>query len=204
MTSTTESRSSGLRIPGFAQLQRLGKSLQLPIAVLPAAGILLRLGEDDLLGRIKAPVIGPFFLAMSAAGGAVFANLPLLFAIGVAIGFAKKADGSTAVAAAAGYLVIEAVFKAMSPVVLDGVLDQSGEQAQINYSVFAGILVGLLTALLFDRYHTIQLPPYLGFFGGRRFVPIAVSLASLFLGFVLAYFYPLFNAGLTGVGRFIG
>ena len=71
---------SGLRIPGFAQLQRLGKSLMLPIAVLPAAGILLRLGQDDLLGRIHAPVIGPFFQAMSAAGGALFTNLPLLFA----------------------------------------------------------------------------------------------------------------------------
>ena len=101
----TTKKKSGLRIPGFAQLQRLGKSLMLPIALLPAAGILLRLGQPDLLGGIKTPVIGPFFEAMSAAGGAVFANLPLLFAIGVAIGFAKKADGSTALAAAAGYLV---------------------------------------------------------------------------------------------------
>ena len=197
-------KKSGLRIPGFAQLQRLGKSLMLPIALLPAAGILLRLGQPDLLGGIKTPVIGPFFEAMSAAGGAVFANLPLLFAIGVAIGFAKKADGSTALAAAAGYLVIEAVFESMSPIVLDGVLDQAGEQAQINYSVFAGILVGLVTAVLFDRYHTIQLPSYLGFFGGRRFVPIVVSVTCLVLGFGLSYFYPIFNAGLTGVGQFIG
>src|SRR5262245_64590651 len=82
-------QKSGLRFPGFAQLQRLGKSLMLPIAVLPAAGILLRLGQDDLLGRIQAPVIGPFFKAMSAAGGALFDNLPLLFAVGVAIGSAK-------------------------------------------------------------------------------------------------------------------
>jgi len=67
-------QKSGLNIPGFAQLQRLGKSLMLPIAVLPAAGILLRLGQDDLLGKIKAPVIGPFFQAMSAAGGALFDN----------------------------------------------------------------------------------------------------------------------------------
>src|SRR6185436_17495562 len=195
---------SGLRIPGFAQLQRLGKSLMLPIAVLPAAGILLRLGQDDLLGRIHAPVIGSFFQAMTAAGDAIFSNLPLLFAVGVAIGFAKKADGSTALAAVVGYLVVQAVFKTMSPIVLAGEVDKAGDQAQINYSVFAGILVGLLTALLFDRYHTIQLPPYLGFFGGRRFVPIAVSLACLFMGFVMAYFYPVFNAGLTGVGRFIG
>src|SRR6478735_2178532 len=205
MSTTTEStKKSGLRIPGFAQLQRLGKSLMLPIAVLPAAGILLRLGQPDLLGGIDKPIIGPFFDAMSAAGDAVFANLPLLFAIGVAIGFAKKADGSTALAAAAGYLVIEAVFKTMSPVVLEGVVDVAGVQAQINYSVFAGILVGLVTAVLFDKYHTIQLPSYLGFFGGRRFVPIVVSVASLIMGFALSYFYPIFDAGLTGVGQFIG
>src|SRR6476619_8640533 len=176
----------------------------LPIALLPAAGILLRLGQPDLLGGITTPVIGPFFDAMSAAGGAIFDHLPLLFAIGVAIGFAKKADGSTALAAAAGYLVIAAVFKIMSPIVLAGELDVAGKQAQINYSVFAGILVGLVTAVLFDRYHTIQLPSYLGFFGGRRFVPIVVSVACLFMGFALSYFYPIFNAGLTSVGQFIG
>ncbi|MEX0581721.1 MAG: PTS transporter subunit EIIC [Mycobacterium sp.] len=195
---------SGLNIPGFAQLQRLGKSLMLPIAVLPAAGILLRLGQDDLLGRIQAPVIGPFFQAMSAAGGALFTNLPLLFAVGVAIGFARKADGSTALAAVVGYLVMQAVFKTMSPFVLAGQVDTAGGQAQINYSVFGGIIVGLLTAWLFDRYHTIQLPPYLGFFGGRRFVPIAVSLATLVVAFGMSYFYPVFDAGLTGLGRFIG
>src|SRR5512139_1367132 len=127
-------RKSGLNIPGFAQLQRLGKSLMLPIAVLPAAGILLRLGQGDLLGRVRTPVIGPFFKAMSAAGDALFTNLPLLFAVGVAIGFARKADGSTALSAAVGYLVVQAVFKTMSPIVLAGQVDKAGGQAQINYS----------------------------------------------------------------------
>src|SRR4029079_17597561 len=197
-------QKSGLRIPGFAQLQRLGKSLMLPIAVLPAAGILLRLGQPDLLGSIKAPVIGPFFQAMSAAGDALFSNLPLRFAVGVAIGFARKADGSTALAAVVGYLVVEAVFKTMSPIVLAGEVDKAGDQAQINYSVFAGIVVGLVTAWLFDRYHTIQLPSYLGFFGGRRFVPIVVSVTCLIIGFGLSSVYPIFNAGLTSVGHFIG
>ena len=191
-------------IPGFGQLQRLGKSLMLPIAVLPAAGILLRLGQDDLLGKIHAPVIGPFFAAMSAAGGALFTNLGLLFAVGVAIGFARKADGSTALAAVVGYLVVQAVFKTMSPIVLAGEVDKTGAQAQINYSVFAGIVVGLVTAGLFDRYHTIKLPAYLGFFGGRRFVPIVVSVACLVIAFAMSYFYPIFDAGLTGLGRFIG
>jgi PTS system N-acetylglucosamine-specific IIC component len=208
MSETTKAegaqKKSGLRIPGFAQLQRLGKSLMLPIAVLPAAGILLRLGQDDLLGRIKAPVIGPFFHAMSAAGDALFSNLPLLFAVGVAIGFARKADGSTALAAVVGYLVVQAVFKTMSPIVLAGEVDKAGDQALINYSVFAGIVVGLVTAWLFDRYHTIQLPSYLGFFGGRRFVPIVVSVACLFIAFAMSYCYPIFDAGLTGLGKFIG
>ncbi|RWA20525.1 PTS glucose transporter subunit IIBC [Mycolicibacterium brumae DSM 44177] len=184
-------------------MQRLGKSLMLPIAVLPAAGLLLRLGQDDLLGRIDIPVIGPFFVAMSAAGGALFTNLALLFAVGVAIGFARKADGSTALAAVVGYLVMDAVFKTMSPVVLDGVLDKSGEQAQINYSVLTGIVVGLVTAWLFDRYHNIELPSYLGFFGGRRFVPIVVAVTCLVLAFAMSYAYPLFNAGLTALGEFI-
>lgn len=202
-TGTSKGKSA-LRIPGFAQLQRLGKSLMLPIALLPAAGILLRLGQPDLLGQIKTPVIGPFFEAMSAAGGAIFGNLPLLFAVGVAIGFAKKADGSTALSAVAGYLVLEQVFETMSPVVLANVKDAAGDQAMINYSVFGGILIGLITAWLFDRYHNISLPPYLGFFGGRRFVPIVVSLAALVLGFAMSYFYPIFDIGLTGVGQFIG
>ncbi len=208
MTTATpvhvESKQGGLRIPGFAQLQRLGKSLMLPIALLPAAGILLRLGQEDMLGQYNPPIIGPFFDAMSAAGGAIFANLPMLFAVGVAIGFARKADGSTALSAVAGYLVVAEVFKAMSPIVLAGETTPAGDQAMINYSVFAGIIIGVVTAWLFDRYHTIQLPPYLGFFGGRRFVPIVVSLAALFIGFGLSYLYPLFDMGLTGIAEFIG
>jgi PTS system N-acetylglucosamine-specific IIC component len=202
-TESTQAPREGLGSRAFAQLQRLGKSLMLPIAVLPAAGILLRLGQDDLLGGIDVPVIGPFFDAMSAAGGALFAGLPLLFAVGVAIGFAKHADASTGLAAVVGYLSIEGVFVTMSPIVLPPEVE--GEPAGvINYSVFAGIIVGLFTAYLFDRYHTIQLPSYLGFFGGRRFVPIVVSLTALFVGFAMSYFYPIFDAGLTGLGEFIG
>ncbi|MGP9611091.1 glucose PTS transporter subunit IIA [Corynebacterium sp. AOP36-E1-14] len=199
----TGKKRKGLRIPGFAQLQRLGKSLMLPIALLPAAGILLRLGQDDMLGGTDIPVIGPFFDSMSAAGDGIFGNLAILFAVGVAIGFAKKADGSTALAAVAGYLVMTSVFDSMSPVVLEGVEDAAGDQAMIDYSVFGGIIVGLITAWLFDRYHNIELPPYLGFFGGRRFVPIVVSLTVLFVSFAMAYVYPLFNSGLTSVGQFI-
>ncbi|QHC60664.1 PTS transporter subunit EIIC [Rathayibacter sp. VKM Ac-2760] len=176
----------------------------LPIAVLPAAGLLLRLGQPDLLGRIDLPVLGAFFQAMSAAGGALFENLPLLFAVGVALGFAKKADGSTALAAVVGHLVLTHVFTAMSPVVLAGRTTAAGTQLPIDYSVFGGIVVGLLTAALFDRFHTITLPSYVGFFGGRRFVPIVVSLACLVVGFGLSWFYPVFEIGLSGLGTFIG
>jgi PTS system N-acetylglucosamine-specific IIC component len=195
MTSV-EVKDKSKRSQTFGVLQRLGKSLMLPIAVLPAAGLLLRLGQPDLLGRIHAPIIGPFFEAMSAAGGALFDNLPFLFAVGVAIGFAKKADGSTALAALVGMLVAQQVFRVMSPHIV-------GDGGAINYGVFAGILIGLLTALLYDRYHDIKLPTYLGFFGGRRFVPIIVSLAALLLSFLLSYIYPIFDAILTAVGRFI-
>ena len=87
---------------------------------------------------------------------------------------------------------------------LAGQLDSKGAQAMIDYKVLGGIVVGLVTAWLFDRYHTIQLPSYLGFFGGRRFVPIVVSLACLFIAFAMSYFYPIFNAGLNGLGAFIG
>lgn len=202
--TTTPAARTGFHLPGFAQLQRLGKSLMLPIALLPVAGLLLRLGQEDLLGQFNPPVLGALFDSMSAAGGAIFANLPLFFAVGVAIGFARKADGSTALAAVAGYVVIEQVFQAMSPVVLQGEVTAAGGQAMINYSVLAGIVIGLVTAALYDRYHEITLPPYLGFFGGRRFVPIIVSFAALVIGMAMSWFYPVFSAGLTSVATFIG
>ncbi len=199
---TTKQRKGGNR-RGFGALQRFGKSLMLPIALLPAAGLLLRLGQDDLLGKIDAPIIGPFFDAMTASGDALFANLGFLFALGLAIGMAKKADATIGLSAVAGYLVMQATLKAMSPVVLAGQLDAKGEPAMINYGVFAGILVGLITAWLFDRYRDIELPTYLGFFGGRRFVPIVVSFTCLITGFLLSYVYPLFSMGLTSVGNLI-
>ncbi|MEA5456347.1 PTS transporter subunit EIIC, partial [Sinomonas sp. JGH33] len=135
----------------FATLQRLGRTLMLPIAVLPAAGILLRLGQADLLGAIPGFSAGA--AVISAAGNAVFAWLPLIFAVGIAIGWAKKADGSTALAAVVGYMVIDGVFKAMSPVVLAGQVDPAGKPAAINYGVLAGIIVGLLSAGLWQRFY---------------------------------------------------
>jgi PTS system N-acetylglucosamine-specific IIC component len=200
MASTTAAAGSGRRIPGLAQAQRLGRSLMLPIAALPAAALLLRLGQDDLLGKISwfdtgAAVIG-------AAGGALFTNLPLLFAVGVAVGFAKKADGSTALAAVVGYLVFKAVGDAMSPAVL-GLPAEGKEQELINYGALGGILMGIVSAVLWQRYYRVKLPSYLAFFGGRRFVPMATALAGIVLGVVMGLIYPWFDSALTGFGNVV-
>ncbi|MER7012145.1 PTS transporter subunit EIIC [Saccharopolyspora sp. NPDC000359] len=180
---------------GFALLQRLGRSLMLPIAVLPAAALLQRLGQEDLLG---AEGLGQAFSwllpvaeVIGAAGGALFDYLPLLFAIGVAIGFAKKADGSTALAGAVGYLVLSGVLWKITGTEADKVFNKG------PYGVLGGIIAGLVAAWLWQKYHRIKLPAYLGFFGGRRFVPIITAVAMLFVGVVLGLLYPLFDAGLT-------
>jgi PTS system N-acetylglucosamine-specific IIC component len=185
--------------PGLAGLQRLGRSLMLPIAALPAAGLLLRLGQDDLLGAV--PALTQVAAVIAAAGGALFDHLPLIFAVGIAIGWARKADGSTALAAVVGYLVLEGVFTAMSPLVLAGQVDSKGEQAVVNYGVLGGIVVGLLSAVLWQRFYRTKLPAALGFFNGRRLVPILAALAMIVVGVLLSLVYPLFNAGLTALGN---
>ncbi|WP_149548289.1 PTS transporter subunit EIIC [Streptomyces marokkonensis] len=170
-------RGSGL----FQGLQKVGRSLQLPIAVLPAAGILLRLGQPDVFGadgfgwdRVAA--------VFATAGGAIFDNLPMLFCIGVAIGFAKKADGSTALAALVGFLVYSNVLKAF-PVTEAKV--QAGEDIAATYNnpgVLGGIIMGLLAAVLWQRYHRKKLVDWLGFFNGRRLVPIIMAFVGTLMG----------------------
>ncbi|MET7714090.1 PTS transporter subunit EIIC [Streptomyces sp. NPDC005407] len=196
--STSTSPAAGRR-PGLAGLQKLGRSLMLPIATLPAAGLLLRLGQDDVLGRFSG--LEDTAHVISAAGGALFTHLPLIFAVGIAIGFAKKADGSTALAAVVGYLVLDGVFTAMSPIVLKGQKDLEGAQAVVNFGVLGGIVIGLLAAMLWQRFYRTTLPPYLGFFSGRRLVPILTAVAALVLGVLMSLVYPLFNNGLTSVGE---
>ena len=185
----------------LAPLQKFGRSLMLPIAALPVAALLLRLGQPDLLGADGlgwdkvAAVIG-------AAGNALFANLPLLFAVGVAIGMAKKADGSTALAAVVGYLVFKGVGDAISPFILDA--PKEGEvQELINYGVLGGIVMGLVAAYLWQKYHRIKLPPYLAFFGGRRFVPIITSFAAIGIAVLMGLVYPIFDRGLTSTGEWV-
>ncbi|WP_130176282.1 PTS transporter subunit EIIC [Cryobacterium sp. SO1] len=200
MSSTTVDAGTGRKIPGLAQLQRIGRSLMLPIAALPAAGLLLRLGQPDLLGAIPGFETGAAVIA--SAGGALFDNLALLFAVGVAIGFAKKADGSTALAAVVGYLVFSNVGKAMSPLVM-GLPEEGAEQVLVNYNVLAGVLMGVVSAVLWQKYHRIKLPSYLAFFGGRRFVPIVTAVVALVLGVLLSFVYPAFSSGLTSFGSFV-
>ncbi|WEO76856.1 PTS transporter subunit EIIC [Cryobacterium sp. SO2] len=200
MSSTTVDAGTGRKIPGLAQLQRIGRSLMLPIAALPAAGLLLRLGQPDLLGAIPGFETGAAVIA--SAGGALFDNLPLLFALGVAIGFAKKADGSTALAAVVGYLVFSNVGKAMSPLVL-GLPAEGADQVLVNYNVLGGVLMGVVSAVLWQKYHRIKLPSYLAFFGGRRFVPIITAVVALLLGVLLSFIYPAFSSGLTSFGEFV-
>lgn len=197
MTAVTDSPKQESKV--FAGLQRLGRSLMLPIAVLPAAGILLRLGQDDLLGRFTA--LESTASVISAAGQAVFTWLPLIFAVGIAIGWAKKSDGSTALAAVVGYMVIDGVFNAMSPIVLEGKTDPKGAQALINYGVLGGIVMGLLSAILWQRFYRTKLPDFLGFFNGRRLVPILTAITGLIVGVGMAFIYPAFNSALTWVGE---
>src|SRR3954452_4603624 len=184
---------------GLAGAQRLGRSLMLPIAALPAAGLLLRLGQADMLVRFSP--LETVAAVLAAAGGALFDNLPLIFAVGIAIGWAKKADGSTALAAVVGYLVLSNVFKALSPVVLAGQTDQNGDQALINFGVLGGIVVGLVTAVLWERLYRIKLPTYLAFFGGRRFVPIVTAVTMMVVAVLMSLVYPAFNTVLTNLGE---
>jgi len=160
-------------------LQRLGKALMLPIAVLPAAGLLLRLGQPDLLNI-------PF---IAAAGDAVFSNLALIFAIGVAIGFSKDGNGAAALAGAIGYFVLTKGAAAIDK--------------DINMSVLGGIISGVIAGLLYNRYHDIKLPDWLGFFGGRRFVPIVTSLVMLVLALIFGYVWPPIQDGINAVGHWI-
>ncbi|MDU0968749.1 MAG: PTS transporter subunit EIIC [Actinomycetaceae bacterium] len=209
----------------FALLQRLGRSLMLPIASLPAAALILRLGQADMLGAdglaAHAHWLQPVADVMASAGNAIIGNLAYLFALGVAIGFAKKSDGSTALAALIGYFVFKSVTDTLAPhfgVEKAGACADAVEKAglnaadfacaaptyDINYGVLGGIAVGLLTAVLYQKYYRVKLPQYLAFFGGRRFVPIVTALWSIVLGVVLSLIYPAFNLVFNeGLGGFI-
>lgn len=167
----------------FGISQQLGKALMLPVAVLPAAGILLGVGAADfsLLPTIVSNT-------MEAAGGAIFGNLPLIFAIGVALGLTKN-DGVSALAAVVGYAVLLATMGVMAAAQGYATKSVMGIPS-IDTGVFGGILAGVVAATLFNKYYRIQLPTYLGFFAGKRFVPIATSFAAIGLGVALSIVWP--------------
>ncbi|WP_455279174.1 N-acetylglucosamine-specific PTS transporter subunit IIBC [Cupriavidus necator] len=161
------------------RVQRLGATLMLPIAVLPVAGLLLRLGQPDVFD-IKL---------MAEAGNAVFTNLALLFAIGVAVGFARDNNGAAALAGTIGYLVLTTVMKT---------IDKS-----LDMGVLAGIVAGAVAGGLYNRYRNVSLPPYLGFFAGKRFVPIVTALCCLLLGVVLAYAWAPVQGAINAAGAWL-
>ncbi len=153
-----------MNILGF--LQRLGRSLQLPIAVLPVAALMLRFGKPDLLNL-------PF---IAEAGGAIFDNLALIFAIGVAASWSRDNAGAAALAGGVGYFIMTKAMVTINPV--------------INMGVLAGIITGLVAGFSYNRWHNIQLPNFLSFFGGSRFVPIVTGFFCLILAAFLGYIWP--------------
>ena len=183
-------------------LQPLGRALMLPIAVLPVAGLLLRLGQPDLLN------IG--FVA--AAGNAIFHNLGLLFAIGVAVGFAKDGNGAAGLAGVVCFLVAtngaEALIAAPTAVGLDAktaalAVADYRSTALFKLSVPLGILSGVIAGTFYNRFGAIKLPEFLAFFGGRRFVPIVSGLAGLALAAVFGLGWTSLDAGIDALSRFI-
>ncbi|MDT0572889.1 PTS transporter subunit EIIC [Streptomyces sp. DSM 3412] len=193
----------------MAVLQRIGRSLMLPVAVLPAAALLVRLGNADMLGRESFPeFITKFASFMAAGGGAILDNMPLLFAVGIAIGFAKKSDGSTALAAVVGYLVFQKVLGTFTDSNLPQVATAVDGKvvmvdASVNAGVLGGVVMGLVVALLYQRFHRTKLPDWAGFFGGRRLVPILAAFAGLFIGIVFGYIWPVLGAGLHNFGEWL-
>ncbi len=179
----------------FAFLQKIGKSLMLPVAILPAAGILLGVGSAGF--GIFPDIVNEL---MKQAGGAVFGNLALLFAIGVALGLCKN-DGVSALSAAVGYAVLTATLGVMAKVLGMETTKVMGIDS-IETGVFGGIIVGGLAAYLFNKYYRISMPSYLGFFAGKRFVPIATSFAAIALGIVLSFVWPPIQSGIDAFSNY--
>src|SRR6478672_9446307 len=167
----------------FGWLQKIGKSLMLPVSVLPAAGILLGVGSAKF--KVLPEVVSN---VMAQAGGAVFGNLPLIFAIGVALGLTAN-DGVAALASVVGFAVMLATMGVMAPLLGAPTASIMGIPS-IETGVFGGILIGAVAAILFNRYYRLQLPAYLGFFSGKRSVPILTSFAAIVVGIVLSLVWP--------------
>lgn len=166
-----------MNILGF--FQRLGRALQLPIAVLPVAALLLRFGQPDLLNM-------PF---IAQAGGGIFDNLALIFAIGVASSWSKDNAGAAALAGGIGYFILTKAMITINPAV--------------NMGVLAGIITGLVGGMVYNRWSDIKLPDFLSFFGGKRFVPIATGFFCLVLAAIFGYIWPPVQDAIRAGGEWI-
>ncbi|EGQ3301370.1 PTS glucose transporter subunit IICBA [Staphylococcus pseudintermedius] len=211
----------------FGQLQRVGKALMLPVAILPAAGILLALGNAmhneqlvSLVPWLKHEVFVILSTIMESAGQVVFDNLPLLFAVGTALGLAGG-DGVAALAALVGYLIMNATIGKVMHISIDQIfsfadgaktLSQANKLPQhalilgiptLQTGVFGGIIMGALAAWCYNKFYNITLPQFLGFFAGKRFVPIVTSLVAIVTGVVLAFVWPPIQEGLNDLSNFL-
>lgn len=173
----------------FAFLQKIGKSLMFPIATLPAAALLLRLGSGDMLGAVPNEAIQYIASIMAASGNAILGNLPIIFAIGIAMGFAHDSSGGAALAGAIAHLVLVAVL---------GTVNE-----ELNMGVFGGIIAGITAGLLYNKYYNVKFPEWLSFFGGRRFVPIITSITMAILASILAIVWGPIQGGIDSVGNWM-
>ena len=181
------------------KLQPLGRALMLPIAVLPIAALLLRLGQADMLDL-------PF---VAAAGNAIFSNLGLIFAAGVGVGLARENHGAAALAGVVCYVVVTEGARALLQLPPDILRASDVEQAAwrakeiAKLSVPAGILSGIAAGVLYNRFWNVKLPDYLAFFGGRRFVPIAAGLAGVVGAAAFGYGFPWFETGVDTLSQWV-
>ncbi len=173
----------------LAFLQKIGKSLMFPIATLPAAALLLRLGSGDMLGAVPNDVVQHIATVMAASGDAILGNLPIIFAIGIAMGLAHDNSGGAALAGAIAHLVLVAVLAAVNK--------------DLNMGVFGGIIAGITAGLLYNKFYNVKFPEWLSFFGGRRFVPIITSITMAILGAILAVVWGPIQGGIDGVGNWL-
>ena len=193
VANTASQTTAGDRLLG--SVQALGRALMLPIAVLPAAGLLLRLGQNDVWGWThNAYMMANGIPWMAQAGNAIFAQLPLVFGVGIAIGLTSDA-GAGAMAGLIGYLVFMGVWNVTIPQV-KGAPDPS-----YNMGVLSGIITGITAAWLYKRFHDIRLPDYLAFFGGKRFVPIVTAFACLILGLIFGWIWGPIQTGINDLGQ---
>ncbi|MGE8207155.1 glucose-specific PTS transporter subunit IIBC [Heyndrickxia sp. NPDC080065] len=201
----------------FGVLQKVGKALMLPVAILPAAGILLAVGTA--LTNPTLLNVAPFLDAawvkhiadvMAQAGGIIFSNLPLLFAVGVAIGLAGG-EGVAGLAAIVGYLIMNVTMGVAKGLTMADVIGENVNPANalvlgiptLQTGVFGGIIVGLIAAFMYNKFFEIELPSYLGFFAGKRFVPIATAASAVVLGLLMTIIWPPVQHGLNSFSQYM-